>query len=358
MRFALTEEQQMFQDAIQSSFENLNPQDWEASWQAAAQLGALDMFAQPMKSPDESLMDFAVFAQAAGRYLNDWPWLESALWVPTLVSITRGSDYAEWLTAWSTGKNLTTVAWEHQGSSDPFDGAKAAIDGSRISLHGLKHRVPHMSKAGSALITARAQGEAILLLLPLDDSEGITISDESPVGGPGTAAVHFDITTTSSVVLASGPEAETLFALSLRYATLMRCFEMLGGAREVLDRTVSHVTSRQQFKTAIGSFQAVKHQLASVSIAVENLAATAYFTLDAVIAGNSDVDTAIAATKVHANQTYLDACKTGIQLHGGFGYTWEAGLHRFLKHARMRAEQFGSTESRLREISRHLEDSV
>jgi alkylation response protein AidB-like acyl-CoA dehydrogenase len=110
--------------------------------------------------------------------------------------------------------------------------------------------------------------------------------------------------------------------------------DSVGLAEAALEQTVAYAKERHQFGRPIGSFQAVKHQLADVAV---ELALSRQLVRQAVA---GEVPASMA--KVHATETAVRAAGTAIQLHGGIGYTWEHGLHRCLKRATLDRELFGS----------------
>lgn len=110
--------------------------------------------------------------------------------------------------------------------------------------------------------------------------------------------------------------------------------EAVGGAQEVLRRTVSYVSGRQQFGRPIGSFQSVRHRVADMAIRIEtsrSLLHQAAWSLEAEGAEAAFED--IAVSRLHAARTYRQACEAAIQCHGGMGFTWEQGLHVFYRAA-------------------------
>ena len=60
------------------------------------------------------------------------------------------------------------------------------------------------------------------------------------------------------------------------------------------------------------------------------------------------------ASRVQAAEAALAATRTMLQLHGGFGFTWESDVHFFLKTALTGALRFGSREERALSLGRRL----
>lgn len=125
-----------------------------------------------------------------------------------------------------------------------------------------------------------------------------------------------------------------------RAAVAIAC-DSLGLAQAMLDETVSYVRMRHQFGRPIGSFQAVKHACADMLVTLTVSRQLVDAAVGAVAAG---VDTTAAASmaKAHATSAAVDITGKAMQLHGGIGYTWESGIHVYLKRAALNRSLFGS----------------
>jgi alkylation response protein AidB-like acyl-CoA dehydrogenase len=120
---------------------------------------------------------------------------------------------------------------------------------------------------------------------------------------------------------------------------------LLGVAEGCTDLAVAYAKEREQFERPIGSFQAVKHLLADNVVRIEVARAAVYaaaVTLDDPEVG--PVDRAVAAAKLMADEAAIDCAKTGVQVHGGMGYTWEVDAHLYFKRAYALEPAFGSRE--------------
>ncbi|HEY6509859.1 MAG TPA: acyl-CoA dehydrogenase family protein, partial [Vicinamibacterales bacterium] len=104
-----------------------------------------------------------------------------------------------------------------------------------------------------------------------------------------------------------------------------------GAARRALDRTLAYSVAREQFGRPIGSFQAYKHRCASAFVELKLAQSLAFRAADEI-----DTDPAQAlAAGLYSTSAAVRVCGEAIQLHGGIGFSWEAGLHALLKRARM-----------------------
>jgi alkylation response protein AidB-like acyl-CoA dehydrogenase len=117
--------------------------------------------------------------------------------------------------------------------------------------------------------------------------------------------------------------------------------QLVGLAQAMLDMSVRYALQREQFGKPIGSFQAVKHQLADVF--VDNA-----FALPVVHRAAWSVAQALpsrARDASHAKHTATlaaeHAARTALQVHAGIGYTYEHDLHMWMKRAWTLASMWG-----------------
>ena len=131
-------------------------------------------------------------------------------------------------------------------------------------------------------------------------------------------------------------------------AAVLLAAEQIGAAERCLELTVEYAKSRVQFGRPIGSFQALKHRMADLYVAV---AAARAVVADAC----ADPTPANAATaRLAATETLSTVAAEGIQLHGGIAITWEHDMHLYFKRAHGSAHLLDAP----RELLRRLEAEV
>jgi alkylation response protein AidB-like acyl-CoA dehydrogenase len=165
------------------------------------------------------------------------------------------------------------------------------------------------------------------------------------------AAMTLDKAEAALVGAESGAEIPLRAALDL--ALVLMAVEQVGGAQRCLDNTVAYVKQRIQFGRPIGSFQAVKHALVDVLLAVEmarSAADTAVAAADAYLAapGENRADAlALAASlaKVTCSEAYSYTAEETLHLHGGIGFTWEHDAHLHYRRARATELFLGTPDS-------------
>jgi alkylation response protein AidB-like acyl-CoA dehydrogenase len=147
-------------------------------------------------------------------------------------------------------------------------------------------------------------------------------------GRPGRARRSVDLSRTVAEVagdalVASGPAVARAVARALDFGALAASAQLLGAGRALLEASARHARDRVQFGQPVGSFQAVKHQLADVLIGLEFARP---LLLAAAIALADDSPTAardVSAAKVACADAAHRAARTGLQVHGAIGYTAE-----------------------------------
>jgi alkylation response protein AidB-like acyl-CoA dehydrogenase len=132
------------------------------------------------------------------------------------------------------------------------------------------------------------------------------------------------------------------------------CAEMLGAATAVLDMTVQYAKDRVQFGRPIGSFQAVKHRCADMLVDVEGMRSAAYYAAWAVGAGDAGASEAASAAKVWCSDAARRVMASGLQVHGGIGFTWEHDLHLFLKRSQLDQVSLGDAAHHRERLVRML----
>jgi alkylation response protein AidB-like acyl-CoA dehydrogenase len=109
----------------------------------------------------------------------------------------------------------------------------------------------------------------------------------------------------------------------------------------VLEMTTEYVKNRKQFGRSVGSFQAVKHKLASIHIAIECARPAAWYAGYAIATGAPDASEAAAVAQVVAIEAEKLCNREALQCHGGIGFTWEHDLHIRLKRGILLRSEFG-----------------
>ncbi len=147
-----------------------------------------------------------------------------------------------------------------------------------------------------------------------------------------------------------GDPHEQVRRLLDRAAVAVAC-DSLGLSEAMLAATVAYAKVRSQFGRPIGSFQAVKHACADMQVAIAVSRQLVSAAVEAVAEDRPDAGVAAAMAKSYACSAAVDVVGKAMQLHGGIGYTWESGIHVYLKRAALNRSLFGSPAAHRRQLA-------
>jgi len=127
-------------------------------------------------------------------------------------------------------------------------------------------------------------------------------------------------------------------------AAILLAAEQVGAAGRCLDLTVSYAKQRVQFGRPIGSFQALKHRMADMYVAVESARAV----VAEAIARPGPTTAALA--RLAASEAFCAVAGEAVQLHGGIAITWEHDIQLYFKRAYSTAQLLGAPAAQLRTL--------
>ena len=127
-------------------------------------------------------------------------------------------------------------------------------------------------------------------------------------------------------------------------AAILLAAEQIGAATKCLDLTVEYTKDRVQFGRPIGSFQALKHRMADLYVAVQSARAV----VNDAIAEPSQTSAALA--RVAASEAFSKVAAEAIQMHGGIAITWEHDIQLYFKRAHGSAQLLGPPRDHLRRL--------
>jgi alkylation response protein AidB-like acyl-CoA dehydrogenase len=127
-------------------------------------------------------------------------------------------------------------------------------------------------------------------------------------------------------------------------AAILLAAEQIGAAAKCLDLTVEYTKDRVQFGRPIGSFQALKHRMADLYVAVQSARAV----VNDAIAEPSETSAALA--RVAASEAFSKVAAEAVQMHGGIAITWEHDIQLYFKRAHGSAQLLGPPREHLRRL--------
>jgi alkylation response protein AidB-like acyl-CoA dehydrogenase len=294
-----------------------------------------------------SYREAAVVAEEIGRAIAPVPFLGSAV-VATTALLAAGDT--ELLTELASGSVTVALAV-------PFATGPGQLPAPTVRLEGPHHG----DKAGTYRLSGQVLGvadalPADVLIVPTDGVPFGLYAVRVRDAGVGTAPVVSldqtrqlcDITLAGAAGrrVASGPAAESSLRAALLAGAGVLAAEQFGLAERALEITIAYVKERHQFARPVGGFQAIKHRLADLWVAVTQARAAARSAANGLVnQSGTETELAVALAKAACSDTAVKAAQEMIQLHGGIGFTWEHPAHMFLKRAKADSIGFGTADA-------------
>jgi acyl-CoA dehydrogenase len=323
-------------------------------WQAMAEMGWTGA-AIPEEFGGAGLGHLAVcvLAEELGHAVAPVPFA-SSVYLATEAILRFGSDAQkqEYLPKLAAGEVIGTLAMaERPGPADPAKLTASLSDGR---LSGTKLAVPDGDIADFAVVAVRAERAPSLVI--------------SDLAGPGVsreAVTTIDPTRSHARIVFDGAPAEALPGSEgadsvlhlLDRAAVMLAFEQVGCAQAALEMARDYARERFAFGRPIGSFQAIKHKLADIYIAVELARSNAYYGAWALSTDAAELPIAASVARISACDAGWLASKENIQTHGGMGFTWQMDCQFYYRRAKLHAMALGGAREWKRRLIAELRKS-
>lgn len=270
-------------------------------------------------------VESAVLLEEIGRHVAPVPFRSTALAIGACARAGRDGAVAALL----SGEHIGCVAWSRRA-----DAITAAPAGDGWTLTGRADPVIDAPVADVAIVPAAGPDGPALFAVSLTDhgrpSREAAMDLTRPLGW-----LHLDRTAGERLGGADAVDA------LLDHGATFTAAEMLGSASRVLEMTTEYAKTRVQFDRPIGSFQAVKHRCADMLVDVEGMRSTVYWAAWCIGARDPDASIAASTAKTWGSDASKRVMASGLQVHGGIGFTWEHDLHFFLKRAQLDQLTFG-----------------
>jgi alkylation response protein AidB-like acyl-CoA dehydrogenase len=359
MNFALSDEQMLLREAARGSlarFKTLeaardgleDPAARVDLWPTAVEAGWPGLLiGEQHGGAGLGTFDALLVAEECGRVLASVPLL--GLLPATLILDAAGDESLPAVAAGGLRPAYIPVRppgdLERRWTVEPSSGMsresapQATIEGGEVVLEGTVAFVPDAPESQLLVaIGACADGEPTAVAIPTA-SAGVTIE---PV-------MRYDATQSLAHVTFAGARGRRLevspqaLATAWYLAHALIAAESLGAVQTCLDQSVAYAKERFTFGRAIGSYQAIKHELTEVLRRLENARGLQYY---AGLAGESRPDEfplAASAARSAAGQALDFAARAMIDVHGGTGATWEHDAPLFFRRAQLSRRLLGGT---------------
>lgn len=222
----------------------------------------------------------------------------------------------------SSGCAATLALMDQAGNTQP--GALQLVDGK---LQGQACFVQDAGKCERLLALALEGSEPVLCWVDIAAS-AVQVKQDAIIDlTRDQARVRFD----AAKVQRIDADAGAAWSAALPVIWTLASADMVGAAEWLLQTTVEYAQQRKQFDHALGFFQAVKHDLVDVMLAIDESKSLLYNAACALDHEPERATVAAHMAKASASDTAARAAGRAVQCHGGIGFTWECFVHLYFK---------------------------
>ncbi len=340
MNLALTDEQELLREAargalsrvktVEAAREALDGAALPDLWPTAVEAGWTGLLVSEERGGAElGLLDAMLVFAELGRVLAAVPLLGHL--PATLLLDAAGADGLEALAA---GEQRAAFV----AAKPPSAIEEAWTADARFGLHRAPAPViDGGTVTGEAAWVPDAAGADVLVVVGADGrAAAVQASDAEiePVAGydatRALAHVRFDGAPATELALPADAAATAWYV-----AQALLAAEAVGAIELALDTSVQYAKERFTFGRAIGSYQAVKHELVEVLRRLENARSLMFYAAWAAQAAPAELPVAASAFRLVASEAYDHASRAQISVHGGIGATWEHDAPLYYRRAQV-----------------------
>ncbi len=294
-----------------------------------------------------SFVETAVVVEELGRVLAPGPLLPTVTqFAPLVREVGTSEQRQRFLTQVASGAVTGTVALADQPrgwalgqvtmTAERAEGGWV-LDGTKLGIlgDGSLGEIAVVARAGDGIgaFVVPAVEAGLTTVRSLDQSrplstatfDRVLVPDDRALGEPGSAASTLGV------------------GRALQEATVALALETFGTCDALFQMVLSYAKDRTQFGVPIGSFQAIKHKMTNMFIALERARSLCYFAVAAIDEDTPARGTAVSMAKAASDDCQRLVCRDSIQSFGGIGYTWEHDGHLFVKRAETTGALFGGS---------------
>ncbi len=307
-------------------------------------------------------IDAMVVCEELGRGLVHAPYVHAALMSPALMAAAPDALQADWLPRIATGEALVVPALHERASRHRLHhvSARATADGAAWRIDGVKCVVPAGDEADAFIVPARLFGATddragigLFLVLRADLADGAINAYATQDGG---RAADLRLNAAPAALITVEGHAALEAALDLGIAA--QCAEAVGLMDRLVAITVEYMNTRKQFGTTLASFQALRHRIADVKMALELGRSMSYFASLKLGEPTDARRRAVSQARVQLGQSMRFVGQQCIQLHGGIACTDDYIASHYFKRLSMLELGLGDTLHHLGEVSARMQDTA
>jgi len=269
-----------------------------------------------------------------------------------------------YLVPMASGKVLGAYGLTEPGAGSDAGGTRttARLEDDCWVIDGSKRFITNAGHAGTYVVTARTgttdKGDAeISAFIVPADTPGFSVGrleDKLGLHASATGELRFEnARIPAENLLGTKGEGFRTFLKILDGGRISIGALAVGLAQAALDASVPYAQTREQFGRPIGSFQGVAFMVADMATEIEAARSLVWKSAWLKDQGR-DYGLVAAEAKLFASEVSSRATNAAIQIHGGYGYTTDYPVERYLRDAKLTEIGEGTSQVQRLVIARKI----
>ncbi len=376
-KWGLNEQQRMIRDMVQDfAVRNVEPRSAEVdrnsrfpeeTFKEMAEMGIMGLpIPEQYGGGGADYLSYAIaveeLARVCGSTALSYAAHTSLICIP-LYMFGSEEQKMKYLPDLASGKVLGAYGLTEPNAGSDAGGTEtnAILDGKDWVLNGTKIFITNANYAKTFIATAvteKDKGTAGISAFIFDkETPGFSLgSKDEKMGTRGSdwGTLQFDnMKVSPENMLGERGQGFKYFMQTLDSGRISIGAMALGIAQGALDKAIQYAKERKQFGRSISEFQAIQFMLADMGTEIEAARHLVYNAARLKMAGQSFGKEA-AMAKLYASEAAMRATNKAVQIHGGYGYTKDFPVERYLRDAKLCEIGEGTSEIQRVVISRHI----
>ncbi len=294
-----------------------------------------------------SFVEMAVLVEELGRAIAPGPLLATVTqFAPMVREVGTLEQRQRFLSEVAAGAVTGTVALADHPlgwALDEITMTAERAEGGWI-LHGNKLGLLADAGITEIAVVARAGDGIGAFVVPTTDADLHVVHSLDASRPLSTATFDRVLVPDDRALGVPGSSASVLGVIrAIQEATLALALETVGACDALFELVLAYVKDRKQFGVPVGSFQAVKHKMTNMFLAIERARSLCYFAVAAIDEDAPMRASAVSMAKAASDDCQRLVCRDSFQSFGGIGFTWEHDSHLFIKRVQTSGSLFGSS---------------
>jgi acyl-CoA dehydrogenase len=263
----------------------------------------------------------------------------------------------------ATGVKLGAFALSEPGNGSDAAGmhTHAVEDGDFYVLNGSKAWISNGAVADTYLVLAQTNYElkhkGVTAFIIEKGAEGMSFGkpeDKLGIRASSTTQIHFDnCKVPKSQILGKIGDGFKIAMMTLDVGRIGMASQAIGIAKAAFEDSIKYAQQREAFGQKISEFQAIQFKLADMMVDIEAARLLTYQAISKHDRGEKFTRES-ASAKLFASETAMKHTVEAVQIHGGYGYTTEYNVERYMRDAKITEIYEGTSEIQRVVIAKEL----